>query len=71
MPDTLLYPAFWPLRGSWRIRTAVHGFADRRLSHSSKEPFFLVCGCKGSTNFETTNYPQQFFFVLFFFTPHS
>ena len=29
------------------------------------------CGCKGSTNFETTNYPQQFFFVLFFFTPHS
>ena len=32
---------------------------------------FLVCGCKGSTNFEITNYPQQFFFVLFFFTPHS
>ena len=57
--------------GSWRIRTAVHGFADRWLSHSSKEPLFLVCGCKGSTNFETTNYPQQFFFVLFFFTSHS
>ena len=32
---------------------------------------FLVCGCKGSTNFEITNYPQQFFFVLFFFTLHS
>ena len=28
------------LRGSWRIRTAVHGFADRWLSHSSKEPIF-------------------------------
>ena len=26
------------LWGSWRIRTAVHGFADRWLSHSSKEP---------------------------------
>ena len=32
---------------------------------------FPVCGCKGSTNFETTNYPQQFFFVLFFLFPHS
>ena len=42
--------------GSWRIRTAVHGFADRWLSHSSKEPIFLVCGCKGSHFFETTNY---------------
>ena len=58
-------------RGSWRIRTAVHGFADRWLSHSSKEPLSLVCGCKGSTNFEITNYPQQFFFVLFLFTLHS
>lgn len=30
------------------------------------------CGVKKkSTNFETTNYPQQFFFVLFFFTSHS
>ena len=29
-------------RGSWRIRTAVHGFADRWLSHSSKEPFSLL-----------------------------
>ena len=28
------------LWGSWRIRTAVHGFADRWLSHSSKEPIF-------------------------------
>ena len=27
--------------GSWRIRTAVHGFADRWLSHSSKEPDLL------------------------------
>ena len=26
------------LRGAWRIRTAVDGFADRRLSHSSKAP---------------------------------
>ena len=25
-------------RGAWRIRTAVDGFADRRLSHSSKAP---------------------------------
>ena len=25
--------------GAWRIRTAVDGFADRRLSHSSKAPF--------------------------------
>ena len=25
-------------RGSWRIRTAVNGFADRRLNRSSKEP---------------------------------
>ena len=47
------------LRGSWRIRTAVHGFADRWLSHSSKEPIFqfslhrlfLDCGCKGTTIF--------------------
>ena len=31
--------AFRSSRGSWRIRTAVHGFADRWLSHSSKEPF--------------------------------
>ena len=30
--------AFRFSRGSWRIRTAVHGFADRWLSHSSKEP---------------------------------
>ena len=35
------------LWGAWRIRTAVDGFADRWLSHSSKAPF-LVCGCKGS-----------------------
>ncbi len=27
------------LRGSWRIRTAVPGFADQCLSHSAKEPF--------------------------------
>ena len=33
--------------GAWRIRTAVDGFADRRLSHSSKAPF-LECGCKGN-----------------------
>ncbi len=26
-------------RGSWRIRTAVPGFADQCLSHSAKEPF--------------------------------
>ena len=25
--------------GAWRIRTAVDGFADRRLRHSSKAPF--------------------------------
>ena len=35
--------------GAWRIRTAVDGFADRRLSHSSKAPF-LKCGCKGKHN---------------------
>ena len=38
-----------PLRGSWRIRTAVHGFADRWLSHSSNEPFCLS-ECKVKTN---------------------
>ena len=29
-------------RGAWRIRTAVAGFADQRLSHSSKAPLFSV-----------------------------
>ncbi len=28
--------------GAWRIRTAVDGFADRRLSHSSKAPCFFA-----------------------------
>ena len=38
---------------------------------SYKNSLFLVCGCKGSTFFETTNYPQQLFF-FFFVTPlHS
>ncbi len=34
-------------RGAWRIRTAVDGFADRWLSHSSKAPY-SECGCKGT-----------------------
>ena len=29
----------WLSRGAWRIRTAVDGFADRWLSHSSKAPW--------------------------------
>ena len=41
------HPNFLPSlrRGSWRIRTAVHGFADRWLSHSSKEPTFHFFAC--------------------------
>lgn len=32
--------------GAWRIRTAVDGFADRRLSHSSKAPCSLIASAK-------------------------
>ena len=32
--------------GAWRIRTAVDGFADRRLSHSSKAPCSLFASAK-------------------------
>ena len=52
--------------GSWRIRTAVHGFADRWLSHSSKEPYFLVCGCKGNTNFQITKLSAAIFLWMAF-----
>ena len=34
------------LGGAWRIRTAVDGFADRRLSHSSKAPCSLFASAK-------------------------
>ena len=44
------------LRGAWRIRTAVDGFADRRLSHSSKAPLYF----SGLT---------KLFAVFFQFTP--
>ena len=71
MPQVFLLRAFCSFWGSWRIRTAVHGFADRWLSHSSKEPIFLICGCKGSTFFGNSNYPQQFFFFSFFVALHS
>ena len=53
------------LRGAWRIRTAVDGFADRWLSHSSKAPWlsFLICGCKGTILIRI----YQNFYLLFLF----
>ena len=75
MPRVFLLRAFCLFRGSWRIRTAVHGFADRWLSHSSKEPYcyqslFLDCGCKGTTFFLICKYFAIFFslFCIFFAT---
>ena len=59
---TLLFTLL--LWGAWRIRTAVDGFADRWLSHSSKAPF-LICGCKG------TNYPWHYQIFCSFFSSHS
>ena len=40
------------LRGAWRIRTAVDGFADRRLSHSSKAPSKRVKSDASINSFE-------------------
>ena len=40
------------LRGAWRIRTAVDGFADRRLSHSSKAPSKRVKSDASISSFE-------------------
>lgn len=33
------------LRGAWRSRTALAGFADQRLNRSSNAPFGLVNPC--------------------------
>lgn len=40
-------------------------------TNSYKNSLFLVCGCKGNTFFETTNYPQQLFFFFFAIPLHS
>ena len=50
-------------RGAWRIRTAVHGFADRWLSHSSKAPFFL-CDAKVQCYLQSTKCCSIFFIFL-------
>ena len=48
-------------RGAWRIRTAVDGFADRRLSHSSKAP----CSCLRVQRYNNIIYPANFFSLFF------
>ena len=45
---------------AWRIRTAVAGFADQRLSHSSKAPFLFFALQRYNFFFE----PANFFFVF-------
>ncbi len=49
------------LGGAWRIRTAVDGFADRRLSHSSKAPCLLFYECKDTTIYVTMQTFMYFF----------
>ena len=39
------------LGGTWQIRTAVNGFADRYLATRSRY-HFLECGCKDNAIFE-------------------
>ena len=70
MPHLFQGRAFMLCGGTWRIRTAVHGFADRWLSHSSKVPiffknaFFLNCDAKVALFFELPNH--FLLFILFF-----
>ena len=51
--------------GTWQIRTAVHGFADRWLSHSSKVPDTSFCRIIAVQRyvvvFEQPNLPLLFF----------
>ena len=57
------------IRGFWRIRTAVDGFADRCLATRPRNLVWF-CVCKGKTYFGIDNYLQQFFLFFRIFSVH-
>ena len=70
------------LWGAWRIRTAVDGFADRWLSHSSKAPWHhfwfavakvqhFICFTKCFAHFFLFLFAFICFFLLLSFFSHS